>query len=878
MTRSDALNLEPFAQANFDTVVVNSVIQYFPNRLYLEQMLFKIIRCLAPGGKIFIGDVRNLDLFDSHLCAIERCQIHSPTKYEVLASRIHRRAQQETELLVSPSFFASLTEMIPEIESVDILVKKGVGDNEMLSYRYDVVLTTRAETNGRAYEIPQFEWYAFSNVEEVYRMLESNGHTTFGISGFVNGRVQEDVSIVDNVFRSVGTGKVTTVHGKRRLTNSAIEEIERLANMIQFAESLGFRCESTWSQESAAKLDIIFSRGHMPPVQARGPYVTARLTNYPQISLLGQSLSMVLKNHLSAMLPDYMIPSAYVILETLPLTPNGKVQRSALPKPDDDSYVKADYCEPRNEIERMIAELFQELLGIEKVGVNDNFFYFWGHSLIAVRLVSRVKQLLGKDLPLKAIFENGTVETLANVLMSQASSIDNLPIVATPRTAEGVPLSLEQDELWFLHSGEGYITSHENVLSTYRVVGQVNSEALIHSVREVVVRHVMLRTSFIDVAGEVRQVINSPGGFRLRLSHIESESQFFEFCKEEQYRPFDRYEQYLFRFYWVERSEEEHFLIISRPWGLFDGWSTGVLMAELGMLYQNYCDSRSAELPLPVVQYSDFAVWQRIVISKVRLDAQVDYWRKTLGDCSVKLQLASDFTGTDSTDSKGAKQEVALPPELVSKLHLICQSNGVTLYMVLLSAYSVLLSGYTDQQDICVGSPVSKRSNAELDRVIGYFVNVVVMRLSINRDMKYIDLISKTKKVTVEAFANKDLPFSKVVEILRTETERTPLVNVMFNLIQIPDSQQTSSSLALIPVEISKDVTNFDLNLVLYETAMHTQGYLEYNADLFKQTTIETMLERYLHILKNVAQTQDVSVSQLLSESGSRLRNTELVE
>ncbi|PPA87727.1 non-ribosomal peptide synthetase [Brevibacillus laterosporus] len=872
LTRSDALNLEQFAQGCFDTVVVNSVIQYFPNRLYLEQMISDIIRCMVPGGKIFIGDVRNLDLFDAHLIAIERCQANSPIKYDVLTSRIHRRAQQETELLISPSFFTSLTELIPEIERVDILVKKGIGDNEMLSYRFDVVLTTRAEADSGGCENAPIEWYPFSNVENVFRMLESNAYDAFGIHGFVNGRVQEDVLIADNVLHSVATGMVTPIKQKGRLSERALEQVEQLADMIRFAESHGYRCEATWSQENTAHLDIIFAKGNMPQVQARSSYVTARLTNYPQISLLGQSLSKVFKNHLSGLLPDYMIPSTYILLETLPLTPNGKVDKSSLPKPDDSDYVKANYLEPRTETEKVIGKLFQELLGVDKVGVFDNFFDLGGHSLIVVRLVSRVKQLLGKDLPFKAIFENATVELLASAIQSQEDSTDNLPIVARTRTEEGVPLSLEQDELWFLRFGDSYVPSNENVLSAYRLIGKVNIEALVKSVKEVVQRHEMLRTSFIDVDGEVRQVVNSPSVFRPLISTIESESQFFELCLEEKSRTFHRYEPYLFRFHLVKHSDDESFLIISRPWGLFDGWSTGVMMKELEVLYQNYCESRSADLPLPMVQYSDFVLWQQTTVSKARLDAQVNYWRKTLANYHGELQINSDYARTDFTGLKAAKIEITLSPELVAELQSFCQVHGVTLYMVLLSAYSVLLSGYTEQQDICVLSPVSKRSTTELDHVIGYFVNVVAMRLSITRDMRYTDLISRTKKVAIEAFANKDLPFSKVVKMLGG-TANSSLFNVMFNLIRLPDAEQISSGLKLVPVELSKDATNFDLSLVLYETSTLIQGYLEYNADLFREITIKSMMERYQIILKTALQNPNASVAQLISKSNLKLGN-----
>ncbi|ASB52635.1 non-ribosomal peptide synthetase [Bacillus velezensis] len=871
LAQSDAIHLEAFAEERFDTVVANSVIQYFPNRLYLEQMIYNTIQCMEPGGKIFIGDVRNLDLFEAHLYGIELCQNNSPISYEAMASQIHRREQQETELLVSPSFFVSLTDQIPEIERVDILVKKGVGDNEMLSYRYDVVLTMKDGSYEDTNENPAIEWYAFNDMKDVYRLFESNTHTAFGISGLVNGRVQEDVKNAEKILRSRARGVLPAVKRRRRLTESTIDQIKNLNNLIQFAEERGYRCELTWSQSHAAHLDIIFAKGCMPTVQAKDSYRVRRFTNYPQISSLGHALSRVLKDDLSGTLPDYMIPSTFVVLEKFPLTLNGKVDRSALPKPDDSDFMKADYAEPHNEIERKICYLFQELMDVERVGRYDDFFDLGGHSLIAVQLISRLKQMLGRDFPLKLIFENATVESIAAAVQSQSQSQlnDEKALVASKRTDHGVPLSQEQQELWFL-SNDDFMPSHENVLSTYCVTGKVNVESLIRSVKEVVVRHEVLRTSFIDIGGEIRQIVNSPSEFKPQIIKIETESQFTELCQEEKHCSFDRNDQYLFRFYWIELTNDEHYVLISRPWGLFDGWSTGLFMGELVVLYEHYNRDRTLDFPQPGIQYSDYVIWQKSVYSNALLDDQIEYWRKTLENCSGKLHFVPDVIRNELRNSAEGSLEISLPTELVHTLKQFCRQNDVTLYMVLLSAYAVLLMQYTDQQDICIGSPVSKRSRPELEQVIGYFVNIVVMRLRLTGEMRYSELASLTKKVAVEAFANKDVPFSRLMEILRAESaieKQSPLFNVMFNLIRIPEANHEISDLTLIPITTNKDKTNYDLNLVLHETSSSIQGYMEYNTDHFKQSTIESMVGKYLEILKRVAEEPDVILSNLILES-----------
>ncbi|MBI6547335.1 non-ribosomal peptide synthetase [Xenorhabdus lircayensis] len=416
LRKGDALNIGTLTPDEFDTVVINSVVQYFPNIQYLDKVLEQLLPAVEVGGKILLGDIRNLDLLTAHITVIEQSRLNGQRiQVGTLANRIQRRLQQEEEFLISPTYFAQLPERYPEISRVDILVKRGVGDNEMLRYRYDVILHKRGKNSGHGSEFAS-NWYNFETLENLRTQLQTRADDTFGVSGIPNARVKEDLTLAEGLRHWSAEQLVSLPELSGSFSPQAAEQVQAFESLLQYAEQCGYQCGVTWSQQQPDLLDVIFSRGELPPVQARTGYSQTHLTNYPQISAISGELSELLESALRKQLPEYMVPSLYIPLERMPLSLNNKVDKKALPTPNEDDLRRQTYVAPRDEVEKKLCQLWQGLLKISQVGIHDNFFTLGGHSLQATRLISSIRNELDVEIPLRSIFEHPTLEQLSQVI------------------------------------------------------------------------------------------------------------------------------------------------------------------------------------------------------------------------------------------------------------------------------------------------------------------------------------------------------------------------------------------------------------------------------------------------------------------------------
>ncbi|MBD2821636.1 amino acid adenylation domain-containing protein [Xenorhabdus sp. 42] len=421
LRHGDALNSGALIPAAFDTVVINSVVQYFPNVQYLDNVIAQLLPAVEAGGKILLGDIRNLDLLTAHITAIE--QSHADGQridVGTLANRVQRRLQQEKEFLLSPTYFAQLPDRYPEIGRVDILVKRGIGDNEMLRYRYDVILHKQAK-DAEPYQAPPVTWFDFNAIgfkttEEIYSLLQAGTFDTFGISAIPNARIKDDVEVAEGLRHWPANQILHPPEYAGKFSLQAAKQVQALESLFQYAEQCGYQCGLTWSQQQPDLLDVIFSRSALPQIQARTDYSQTHLANYPQLSSIGGELSEHLESALKKQLPEYMVPSLYITLERMPLSLNNKIDKKALPTPIDSDLRQQAYIAPENEIEIQISQLWQDLLKVHQVGLRDNFFTLGGHSLQAIRLISLIRNALCIEIPLKSIFENPTLEKFSQIV------------------------------------------------------------------------------------------------------------------------------------------------------------------------------------------------------------------------------------------------------------------------------------------------------------------------------------------------------------------------------------------------------------------------------------------------------------------------------
>ncbi|HET7232709.1 MAG TPA: non-ribosomal peptide synthase/polyketide synthase [Longimicrobium sp.] len=579
----------------------------------------------------------------------------------------------------------------------------------------------------------------------------------------------------------------------------------------------------------------------------------------------------VLRASLGQALPAYMVPAAFVVLERLPLTPNGKLDRKALPAPE---YVSAEekYVAPRNPVEEVLAGIWAEVLRLERVGVEESFFELGGHSLLATRVVSRIRELFGVELPLRALFEGPTVAELAQAVDDERRrELPALPpVVPVERDGSPLPLSFAQERLWFIDRLEPGSATY-NVPGAWRLAGALDERALERALGEIVRRHETLRTTFGEVDGSPVQVIAPFVAFSLpvedlsALSEADREAAVRSRAGEEARQPFDLAAGPLFRAALLRLGAEDHVLLLGMHHVVSDGWSMGVLFRELSALYEAYREGRESPLAELPVQYADYAVWQREQLAGEVLDRQLAYWKERLAGAPALLELPADHPRPPVQSHRGARERFELPHALLDRLQALGRGEGATLYMVLLSAFQLLLSKYSGSDDIVVGSPIAGRTRREVEELIGFFANTLVLRTDLAGDPTFRELLGRVREGTLGAYEHQEVPFERLVAELQPERSlsHAPLFQVLFTL---QDAEGRGGALAGLEVSgagAELESAKFDLSLTLTASAQGLRGVLGYSTDLFERGTAERMLGHLARVLEQVAADADVRLSRL---------------
>ncbi|HSK74824.1 MAG TPA: amino acid adenylation domain-containing protein, partial [Thermoanaerobaculia bacterium] len=553
-----------------------------------------------------------------------------------------------------------------------------------------------------------------------------------------------------------------------------------------------------------------------------------------------------LRTFLQGRLPDFMLPSALVLLGTLPLTPNGKVDRRALAAIGIEAGPGEARAALRTPVEELLAGIWAEVLRREGIGARDDFFALGGHSLLATRLVSRVREAFGVELPLRTVFEAPTVEALALRIEEAATGLSRPPVGRADRSRP-LPLSFAQQRLWFLDRLDPGSPVY-NLPERVRLRGALDASALAAALREVVRRHEALRTTFALVDGEPVQVIHpevpvplprvdlsdlsDPGREILRLAGVEAR------------RGFDLALGPLLRATLLAVGEEEHVLFLTLHHVVADGWSMPVLVREMGTLYGAFSRGLPSPLPELPVQYADFAAWQRRWLAGEVLERELAYWRGQLGDAPPVLDLPTDRPRPPIQTFPGSHRPLRLPPERLADLQALSRRSGTTLFMTLLAAFQALLAHHSGQDDLTVGTPIAGRNQLETEGLIGFFVNTLVLRGDLSDAPTVRELLARTRETALAAYGHQDVPFEKLVEDLHPARSlaHAPLFQVMFVLQNVPPPLSgEGTGLALEPLALESDVARFDLTLSLAEIGGGLSGALEYNTDLFDDTAMERM-------------------------------------
>ena len=720
----------------------------------------------------------------------------------------------------------------------------------------------RAISNAQTYVLDQYMQFVPAGVA---------GELYVGGKGVGRGYLRKpgltaDLFLPDSFSGVAGARLYRTGDKVRMLPDGQLKFLGRADEQVKLR---GYRIEpeeiaSVLRKCSGVQDAVVLVRG------GEGEPGEARLVAYVLRDTIATVSTMQLRTHAHQQLPDYMVPAVFVFLDEFPLTANGKLDRKALPLPETVSETESDTS--FTPTEELVAGVWSSLLGPVEVRRNSNFFELGGHSLLVAQLVSRLRQIFGCEIPLRSIFEFAVLSEFSShivALISQAQPLRLRPLIRISREHDS-PLSSAQERLWFLDRFTSSSSAY-NIAGAARLNGDLNKEVLKKSLGEIVRRHEVLRTSFVEVKGRtVQQICNE-----VRFQFIEKDLQGSaagnafqerlnqELKQESQYR-FELSSSGLLRSTLFQIAPQEHVLLLVMHHIVSDGWSIGVLIRELKELYETYREDKRSQLAELEVQYVDYIAWQRELLASVEIKESLDYWKKHLAGAPV-LQLPTDFPRTDQPSYEGGIVRRGFGLELSGKLKELARREGVTLYMALLAGFQILLSRYTGQTDIVLGTDVANRNQLGLESLIGLFVNQLVLRTSLDGNPTFRKLISRVREVTLSAYAHADVPFGKLVELLQPKRDfsRNPLFQVMVIYHNAPLPPLEFAGLKLEPLEIDIESSVFDLSLAfVVETDGEVRASLRHSS-LFKTATAQSMLKDLKVVLECMVQNPDMQVNNV---------------
>ncbi|HYH80222.1 MAG TPA: condensation domain-containing protein, partial [Longimicrobium sp.] len=655
----------------------------------------------------------------------------------------------------------------------------------------------------------------------------------------------------------------------RWLGDGTIEFLGRIDEQVKirgFRVELG-EIEARLAAHPAVREAVVAAREDVPGEIRLVAYVVG-----------GEVEAEALRAYLGEQLPEHMIPAAFVRLDALPLTPNGKVDRRALPAPDASAYATRGYEAPATETETALAEIWAEVLGVERVGRHDDFFDLGGHSLLAVRLISRVRRVLGVEVPLGDLFARPVLADLARGVEQMARA--ELPPIGRADRDGRLALSFAQQRLWFLERMGGMGSTY-HVPNRLRLHGELDRDALACALDRIVARHEALRTVFAVDEGEPEQRITpaDESGFLLvhhdLEGHEDAMAELRRLVAEEAGAPFDLARGPLVRGRLIRLAADDHVLLTTMHHVVSDGWSSGVFVRELGALYGAFRRGEADPLPPLPVQYADYAAWQRRWVTGEVLAQQAEYWDATLAGAPELLDLPLDRPRPAQQDYAGAAAPVAFDEELTAGLKALGRRHGTTLFMTLLAGWAAVLSRLSGQDDVVIGTPTANRGRTEIEGLIGFFVNTLAVRIDLGGAPTVAGLLALAKARALGAQQNQDIPFEQIVERVRPARSRahSPLFQVLFAWQNTTRGALELPGLTLGAAGTAATTTaKFDLSLGLSEVDGRIVGSVAYATALFGAETVARHLGYLRRALEGMAADEDQPIHRLALISGDERR------
>ncbi|UWE13786.1 non-ribosomal peptide synthase/polyketide synthase [Actinacidiphila bryophytorum] len=814
-------DLEGLPAGFFDTVVVNSVVQYFPSAGYLTRVLHGAMDLLAPGGALFVGDVRNLRLARTFHTEVQQAQGLTGAALE---RAVQRGLRLEKELLLDPDYFTALG------YGVDLRTKRGRHHNELTRHRYDAVLYRGAADTLLGGE-PEVPWEPGLDLPALLHA----GRGRLRLTGVPDGRL--------------AAGGVDP------------EALHTLAG------GLGLRVLTTWSRQVACYDAVFLAEGSLRvtaglyrPGGAEGPHA-----NDPAGARGAGDLVRRLREHLKQQLPDYMVPAAFVTLDALPVNSNGKLDVRALPDAEP-AVALGGGRGPRTPREEALCRLFADVLGLPEVGAEDDFFDLGGHSLLATRLVSRARADIGAELAIRDLFEAPTPARLAE--RADAGRPARPALTAAQARPERVALSAAQRRLWLVGQLDGGGTAY-NFPLVFRLRGSLDTGALRQALHDLAVRHEALRTLVGEHEGEPWQRILAAdeAAPELRTADCTAE-ELAGLVAAAQRRPFDLARELPLRADVFRLAPDDHVVAVVLHHITTDEWSDRPFLADLDAAYTQRAAGRQPAWPALPVQYADYTLWQEELLARVG-PGQLAYWTRALQGLPEEVALPADRPRPARPSGRGGTVRREVPAETGQGLRELSAATGTSMFMVLQAATAALLHRMGAGDDIPLGAPIAGRTDSALEDLVGFFVNTLVLRTDLSGpDLTFRGLLGRVREAALAAFEHQDLPFDQLVEALNPPriAGRNPLFQVMLGYHHRPGGDPDLFGLPTSWPDTAAGTAKFDLDFTVVDegdAGGRLTLLLEYAADRFDQDTADLLAERLELLLRQVARDADLPVAAL---------------
>ncbi len=872
---------EALPRGYFDTIILNSIIQYFPNAGYLADVIDNAVELLAPGGTVFIGDVRNHTLQGAFQTGVALARAATPAiEAAEIRQRVRRAMVSESELLLAPEFFTAWAADHPSVAGLAIQVKRGLADNELSRYRYDVIVH-RCPTAVRSLAAePRWPWADCAGLGGLHARLLSQRPAAVRVTTIPRARLAADVHI--ETALAAGLSLADALAQATAIVDTAVpEELHRLG------EGTGYRVAVTWGAQCGT-LDAVFTETDGPHTPALTdvylpPAGTHQRTTHANNPHASTTIS-ALRQRLSARLPAYTVPAQIVVLDEFPLTSSGKLDRKALPAPEFQDAGR--YRTPSTPVEEILAGIYARVLGVEQVGVEESFFDLGGDSLSAMRAIAAINAALSVDMKVGALFDARTVAQLAPCIARAGDGLP--PLVAGPRPGL-VPLSFAQRRMWFLDQLHGPSPVY-NMTVALKLRGCLDADALGAALADVVGRHESLRTVFSAPEGTPQQLVvcaeRADFGWEVVDATGWSATRVDEAIGAVARHRFDLVNEIPLRARLFRIGDDEHVLVAAVHHIAADGWSVTPLVRDLSLAYAGRCAGQEpgwAELP---VQYVDYTLWQRANLGDLadrdsRLAVQLRFWEDALAGMPERVQLPTDRPYPLVADYRGARVAVQWSAQLQQRVACVAREHNSTSFMVIQAALAVLLSRLGAGPDVAVGFPIAGRGDPALDGLVGFFVNTLVLRVDLAGDPSFAELLAQVRQRSLAAYEHQDVPFEVLVDRLSPPRSQAhhPLIQVLLAWQNFAEQADDSAGglvlgdVEVTPLQADTHTARMDLTFLLAERFTDTGqpggigGAVEFRTDVFDAATVEALTRRLEAVL-----------TATTADPGRRLSSLDLVD